>query len=181
MSPEFSTAVQKAVSGREVRAAFMAYPRWRFSLSYEVIRATPDMAELSTLLGFFLSRHGMFDSFLYLNPADNAASAMQFGVGDGSTRTFPLSRSLGGFVEPTQNVSSPVIYLNGTPTSAYTMDGKANITFTAAPGAGVVLTWSGTFYYRCRFLADVSDFNNFAEALWDLKKLEFVGSPMNKV
>ena len=32
-TPQWSTQVQQASSGREMRAAFWSYPRWKYSLS----------------------------------------------------------------------------------------------------------------------------------------------------
>jgi uncharacterized protein (TIGR02217 family) len=181
MSPQFSTRVQQSVSGREVRAALMAYPLWKFSLAYELLRADLAYSELQTLTGFFLQRQGMFDSFLYLNPVDHQVTAQPFGTGNGSTTRFVLARSFGGFAEPVQNSTGITVYVNGVSTSAYVIDSTGAVVFNTAPPSGAALTWSGQFYYRCRFLDDVADFNNFMYQLWELKKLEFIGSPMNKV
>jgi hypothetical protein len=42
--------------------------------------------------------------------------------------------------------------------------------------AGSALTWTGSYYYRCRFLQDTLEFNEFMNSLWEAKKVEFIGS-----
>lgn len=173
-TPVWKTKIQEAISGKELRAAFMSYPLWKFSLSYTVLRADSVNAELQSLMGFFLARQGMFDSFLYTDPTDKSVIGQNFGTGDGTTTAFQLVRSLGAFSEPIQNVNgAPTIYVNGTATTAFTLGSTGIVTFTTAPAAATALTWTGNFYFRCRFLQDSSDFDNFMNNLWALKKLEF--------
>ena len=187
MTPSFSTKVQKAASGRELRAAFQLYPMWTFSLSYEFLRDGARGADFDTLGGFFLARQGMFDSFLFSAPSDNAVVAMPFGVGDGATKNFQLTRAFGAggfsFIEPVMNVSgSPGIYINGVlQGSGYSVGSTGIVAFTGAPTNGLPLTWTGSFLYRCRFLQDASQFELFMQDLWQLKKIEFIGAPGNKV
>lgn len=184
-SPQFNTKVHRAVSGYEVRAAFMQYPLWQFVFKYDVLRDNAALNELQSLLGFFNARQGSFDSFLYAYPSDNSVTAQNFGVGNGANKSFQLMRAYGGFVEPVNNLNgNPSIYVNGvlkTPVTDYTISASGLVTFVVAPPSGQVVTWTGSFYYRCRFLKDTVDFNQFMRNLWDLKKLEFIGSPMNKV
>ena len=183
MSPQFSTRVQRSVSGNELRANFMAYPLWMFKLAYEVLRDDVANNELKQIAGFFLLRRGMFDSFLYTHPSDSTAVLEPFGTGNGVLTQFQLTRSYGGFAEPVQNVVGvPVVKVAGVTKiegTDYTRSSAGLITFTAAPTGA--LTWSGSFYYRVRFLHDAADFNEFLKDLWDLKKIEFVGAVGNKV
>lgn len=185
VAPQFNTKVHRAVSGYEVRAAYMSYPLWTFRQKYELLRDNFTNNELKTLLGFFLARQGQFDSFLYTNPSDNFVSAQQFGVGTSAQVAFQLVRAYGGFAEPVHNLNgSPSIYVNGvlkTQGTDYTIGATGLVTFVVAPPSGHAVTWAGTFYYRCRFLADTADFNQFMKNLYNLAKLEFIGSTMNKV
>lgn len=184
-SPQFNTKVHRAVSGYEVRAAFMAYPLWKFALKYELLRDNVAYNELETLGGFFNARLGSFDSFLYSCLSDNAVTAQQFGVGTGAQYQFQLARSFGGFVEPVQNVNgTPSIYVNGVLkvlTTEYSISPTGLVTFLLSPPNGAVITWTGSFYYRCRFVADTVDFNQFMLNLYNVNKLELIGSPMNKL
>jgi uncharacterized protein (TIGR02217 family) len=174
--PRWKTKVQTAVSGHELRAAFMAHPKYTFRLSYEVLRAGAE-AELETIVGFFNARQGAYDNFLFTDADDNAVANQGFGTGDGATRSFQLTRSFGGHTEPVMNLNgAPTIKVGGVETSAYTIDALGLVTFTVAPANGAALTWSGAYYYRCRFLDDWLDLERFLERLWQLKKVELVGS-----
>jgi uncharacterized protein (TIGR02217 family) len=175
-TPRFKTVTQEATSGKEVRIALMSYPIWEFTLTFEVLRGSNGFSEIQTLMGFFLARLGMWDSWLFDDPSDDTATLAEFGVGDGSTTVFQLVRSMGGFAEPIQNLNStPTIYSNGTLVSggAYSIGSTGIVTFTTAPTSGAILTWSGTFYFRCRFMQDTADFEQFALNLWQLKKIQF--------
>jgi uncharacterized protein (TIGR02217 family) len=179
-TPIWSTKVQRSAAGRELRAAYYSYPLYKFSLSYEVLRAGAQ-AELQQLVGFFNARQGSFDSFLYFDPDDNAVVNQNFGVGTGAQTQFQLVRTFGGFVEPviapqTSGPGVPAISVAGalrTPGTHYSISDSGLVTFTTAPAAGQVLTWTGEFYYRCRFLQDSADFERMMYQLWSLKKIEF--------
>ena len=181
-SPQFNTATHRAVSGYEIRAARMQYPLWTFTLSYEFLRDGA-YAELKTLLGFFLQRMGSFSAFCYSDPSDNTVVDQAFAVGDGVTSSFALTRAYGGFVEPVQNLDgTPQIVVGGTPlapTDFSILDGV--VMLATPPAAGAVLTWTGSFFYRVRFVNDHADFNQFMFELYELKQISFVGSPLNKV
>lgn len=181
-TPEFNTKTFRAVSGKEVRAAFMAYPLWNYSLSFEFLRKGGGFSELDQLAGFFLARQGSFDSFLYSDPDFNSVTDQNIGTGDGVTTQFQLLRSTSGFIEPVQNVNVLTnIKDNATPTTAYTINSTGLVTFTSAPASGHALTWTGTYYNRCRFLQDMAEFNQFMYGLHELKTLKMVGAPGNKV
>ena len=176
-TPKWKTVTQEAASGKEVRVALMSYPLWEFTLTFSVLRGAYGYSEMQDLAGFFLARQGMFDTWLFDDPTDDTVTLGSFGAGDGTTTAFQLTRSMGGFAEPVQNLNgAPLIYANGTlvSSSAYTVGSTGIVTFATAPAAGVALTWSGTFYFRCRFLQDTAEFDQFAAQLWALKKLNFV-------
>lgn len=184
-APEWSTRVHRAVSGKELRASLMAYPIYKITLSYEILRAATSYAELQSLLGFYNARLGAFDTFLYNDSTDNTATAEPFGAGNGSTTQFQLTRAYGGFTEPVMNLNGlPVIKKVGvTQVSGgdYTLDTFGMLTFATAPANGAALTWDGGFYYRCRFDADSNDFENFMHRLWSLKKLMLRGCLGSKI
>lgn len=177
-APEWKTKVQQAISGRELRAAFRQYPLYRFTLAFDFLRADSVNAELQALLGFFNARQGSFDSFLYTDPTDATVTAQSFGTGNGATTQFKLVRTYGGAIEPVMNLNgNPAIYKAGVLQTAGTHYTISNglVTFVAAPANGNALTWTGSYYYRCRFADDTADFDNFLHELWTLKKLAFIG------
>lgn len=179
--PMFKTMLQETVSGRETAASFMAYPLWKFSLSYNVLRSDPAFADLQTLLDFFLSRRGRYDDFLFTDPDDSSVTDEPFGTGDGATAAFQLIRKIkaSGFSEPMLNINgAPVIKVAGvtkTATTHYNIDSAGMVTFTLGniPTAGQALTWSGAYYFRVRFLQDDMEFAKFLHQLFEAKRVEF--------
>ena len=174
-TPEFFTLSKVSPSGVDIAASLSAYPRWHFSLSYECLRAGAE-GELEKLLGFFLSCRGNAVDFLYRDPSDYKVSCQTFGVGDGRTATFQLCHNIGGFIEPLCDTVNEAIYVGDTQKDGgYTIrDGI--ISFIAPPAAGKRLTWSGDFYYRCRFKESSLEVQNFAFKLWSARSVEFVTS-----
>ena len=165
-----STIVAQNSGGKEVRVAMWQDPIYEFEMNYELLRENP--AELAQLIGFINARQGSFDSFLYLDPTDSAATAQACipATGDGTNKLFQIARQVGasGYSETIQNVNgSPAVYLNGVlQSSGYTVGATGIIAFTAAPSSGVAVTWTGNFYFRCRFSDDQHDFTNFSNGLW---------------
>ncbi len=177
-TPMWSTTKKTSVSQREYRTANMSFPRYKFKLSFEVLRQGGGFSELSALVGFFNARQGNFDSFLYIDPDDNTVTAQAIGSGDGGNRLFQLVRTFGGYVEPVFDTNSvPLIYVNGvlqTVTTNYTISATGLVTFVAAPSAGLAVTWTGTYYRRVCFAQDTAEFAKFMSNLWSLKSLEFI-------
>lgn len=196
---EFATLIQRAVSGREVRVAEMVYPLYTFDLSWALLRddqttMTPASPydELKTLVGFWRRQYGDLKAFLYTDPSDSVVADMQFGTGDGVTAAFQLIRGYGAggftFAEPVNNVNTMTnvkdngsIIPAGAGAGKYTINSTGLITFGTVPTAGHPLTWSGTYYYRVRFVLGRAQYNEFMSQLWENKKLSFVGSLQNKV
>lgn len=191
-APAFNTKIQRAVSGKEYRAKYMQYPLTTFSLSHDLLRDAASFQELQQLMGFFNARQGSFDNFLFNDITDNAALSQNFGTGDGNTATFQLQRSYGNgsanavdLVMNANVITSVYDGPNNIPHAAgagnYTVSNTGVVTFGTAPGAGNAITWNGTFYYRCRFVDDSLEFSEFMSGLWELTKLQFIGSIQNKV
>lgn len=175
----FSTIVQKSISGREVRVANYAAPLYVWELPYEFLHDNNPHGNgdsfafaLQVLSAFQAARYGQFDSFLFLDPDDNSATDEQLGVGDGSNKLFQVGHNLGGgVVEPLTDISGLSVKLNGTPTAAYTVSATGLITFTTAPGNGVVVTASFSFWYRVVFDEDQLEWSKFSSHLHEVKKV----------
>ncbi len=181
-APSFNTLKKTSVGGREYRAANQLYPTYRYKLAYEFLRdQRKGVDELRTLVGFFNSRRGAFDSFLFEDPDDHYTENDSFGVGTGTTTAFQLFRTFGGFSEPVFDLNgAPIIYKDGvkqTATTHYTVSSSGLVTFVSAPAAGAVLKWTGSFYWRCCFDKDEADFEKFLQDLWELKTCEFHSVP----
>lgn len=109
-------------------------------------------------------------------PAVNATQAI--GQGDGTATAWSMIRTfiVGGAGDLIQNfVNPPAIFLNGAlqSSSNYTIDEYGTITFTAAPGAGVIVSWLGQFYWRMHFFEDKwENLQEEFEQIWTLEGLK---------
>ena len=187
-APQWKTVNQQITSGREVRVGLMSYPLYRMALTYDLLRAGTvngsAFTELQTLMNFYNARGGMLDDFLFDDEADNTVTDSLFGVGDGNTTVFQLTRTLiaNGYGEPVTNLNgTPVIKDNGANASNYSISAVGVVTFNSAPAVGHNMTWTGGFYYRCRFDDDSNEFERFMNGRWELKTLKMVGSLGSKI
>lgn len=173
-APTWESTVQKSVSGCSVALTAFTYPIWKYSLQFEFLRSGAE-AELQAIVGFFNRHYGRTDTWLFDDDEDNTATAEVFGVGDGTTREFWLTRIFGGFIEPvTDTRTLTAITINGVATTAYVAATGGKITFATAPAAGAQLRWTGTYYRRCRFDDDVLDTDRFLYQLWEARSVAFV-------
>lgn len=189
--PNYSSLVATSVSGRELQACQQAYPLWEFNITYEVLRdetqneiIDPEysaLTEFQQITQLFLACSGQYGRFFFEDLVDNSRLGQILGTGDGVTTVFRFVRTWGSgalsFEEPVGGVnnSKPInVYLNGSPTVNYNIDlNLQNIEFVSAPANGVVITADFYFYYFCRFLEDINDFEQFYHNLWSLKSLKF--------
>jgi hypothetical protein len=161
----------------------MNYPLYEFEAVYSGLASSSTAAfaglgatSLQTLMGFFLQLQGQFGTFLYTDPDDNTVAGQVFATGDGSTTSFTMMRSLGGFLEPVGWVTSiSNVYLNGTPESgsSYSLATPNTLTFTSAPSSGVTVSADFSYAFNCRFLDDQMDFEEFMSNLWKLDSMKF--------
>jgi len=181
--PVWQTTVKRAYSGREVRAAAYSYPRWEWTLQWEVLRTQASLPELQTLFGFLGSRQGRNQPFYYQDQTDNAVTTQGFGTGDGTTTIFQLYRTVGqgtiyNYLDPVLVLNqNPSVYVNGTLKTLgtdYTISINGVISFTTAPAASAALTWSGGYLFLCRFDDEMVDAVQFGGNLWSVGKLTFV-------
>jgi uncharacterized protein (TIGR02217 family) len=122
-------------------------------------------------MALFNAVQGRYDSFLYQDPDFNAVTAQYFATGNGTAGPFQLVASYANSGGPTtyeliQNLNgTPTLYDNGTliSSSNYSISATGAVTFGSGhfPVSGHLLTWTGSFYYRCRFDADKLDFQKF--------------------
>jgi uncharacterized protein (TIGR02217 family) len=174
--PRFATRIQRAVSGRELRALDQPNPIWTWTLSYSVLRDGGSYDELRTLMGFFLDQQGAFGPFLFVDPTDNGVTGQVLGTGDGGTAAFQLVRTMGGFAEPVTAPNAVAnIYVNGVvqSPSGYSVGADTGVvTFTAPPLAGGLVSADFTYYFRVRFADDTAEFENFMFQLWSLRQVK---------
>lgn len=173
-SPNWPTVKQDALSGKRIRVPLYTYPTYQYEISFDVLRTGASLLELQTLQGFIASVQGPAQLWAYDDPNDDSASEQDFGLGDGQTTTFQLVRSYGGFAEPVFLVNgTPAIFINGTLTTPASISAYGLVTFSTAPAAGAALTWTGNFYWPCRFDDEATEFENFMSGFFRLKSLKF--------
>ena len=186
-TPKFNTVVQTPAAGRGIRTlALMVFPTWVFELDLNFAIGDETLANtaINDLLGLYLATYGGAGFFLYEDPNDHTLTNSQFGTGDGATVDFQLQRQIGsGGYDVLQNVHAITnVKINGTPTSSYSISSTGLITFTSPPAPSATLTWTGTFYFLCRFTEDtlsdlgrqafyVSGGNN--TGLWSVSSVKF--------
>jgi hypothetical protein len=134
----------------------------------------------------FLALAGQYGLFFFDDPSDNSRLAAPQATGDGATKKFPILRVV-GVSSPTAaepigglNLGTTVnVYLNGTlQMSGYSVtsgsDGTgAFITFTSAPGSGVLITADFAFYYLCFFTEDQQDYEEYFKNYYGAKSIKF--------
>ncbi|RZG48062.1 DUF2460 domain-containing protein [Acinetobacter wuhouensis] len=198
-TPIFNTKIMTSVNGRELRASYQAVPKYEFTMSYAFLRENKGRKELQTLESFFADRRGAFDSFLFKAPEDNAFNC-NF-VGDGSASVFQLYKLNGSkpmqigntatsyqAADPNmwnQVVSKPMWDTNvekpmwNQATKTVNKDGQLVLSQPLEAGVGISIT--GTYFYRCRFKDDEQQYTHFMTKLWKASKVELVGSLGKKI
>src|ERR1039458_1646325 len=150
-TPSWDTTVQQNLSGKEVRIANSTYPRWKWELSFSVLRSAAAYTEFQQLAGFFNALQGSFDTFQYQDADDNAVTGQTIGTGDGTTTAFQLVRAFGGFIEPVlapNNLSA--VYLNGinTPSTPLSAPGAPGLSSSSAGALGAT-----TYYVKTTWVS----------------------------
>lgn len=189
-APVHSTRIQESMSGRELRAISYEAARYRFRLQWDVARddrtvvanATPTAPydELRALMGFFTARKGRFESFLYTDPTDfQVTDQTVIASAPAATTDYQLVRSYGGDVQPIfrANVVS-ALKVNGVTQGGGTYQVNVPfegwVRFNVAPSGGVHIQWTGTYYFRVRFVHDEREFSQFMHDLWALRQVELL-------
>lgn len=159
-SPNFNTLRQKGPAGINAGIALKPYPTWDFEFSLDHVTGHEHTASsvVAQFLGTFMATAGGANLFLFTDPQDCSVTGAQFGTGDGSSKSFQLSRNIFGYPDIIQNTNgTPTIYVGGTLTAPASINGTGVVTFNSAPGAGAALTWTGSFRFLCRFAEDTID------------------------
>jgi uncharacterized protein (TIGR02217 family) len=184
-SYDWKTQVQEALSGKQSAQALRQWPLIHYELEYNVLRdvGAPGYggittSEIAALVGLYNQMQGRWDTFLFTDPDFNTATSSNqqlIGTSTGSTATtyqlVAYYQNVGGpgNDEIIQNLNgTPVLYDNGAIISAthYTIGPTGVVTFTTSPASGHTITWSGSWYYRCRFDEDAIVWKRFMSKLW---------------
>jgi uncharacterized protein (TIGR02217 family) len=165
-------------------------PIWQFTLSYNFLRgpaasvapnsvalalgpyAGAGHRELGILHGFATNVRGPFFPFFYDDPDDNSVIHEFQALGDGVTTSFQLQRYLAdpsgitpGFSEPLTAIRIVgAVYFNDVaqPAATWSVDRSlGTLSFQSAPSNGVTIRADFTYWFRCRFVEDVTSLEEF--------------------
>ena len=177
--PTYKTGVLVMASGREKRNIAWSQARHQYDVAYGV----KSVAQLDSLLGFFHAVRGRAHSFRFKDfsdfhtatpsghtvgggPATTPTAADQnIGTGDGAEKVFQLAKTYtAGALSLSRTITKPIsgtilVAVNAvtqTETTHYTINYTTGVlTFVAAPGNGLAVTWGGQFDVPVRFDIDM--------------------------
>jgi len=175
--PIWKTLIQESTSGNETRIKLWSYPKYEIGIKYnfmtnqEYSDLSLTVSDYEKMLAFYNKVGGSYDDFLYEDPIENTAIAQVFGVADGITKDFQLTRTIGAesntWVEPVYGVKgTPVIKVGTNVVTNYTINNFGLVSFADAPASGNI-SWTGSFYFRCRFLNDNLQFNQTYKEIYE--------------
>jgi len=168
--PERRTQIVELASGDEERNASWANSRRRYDVAYGIRRSD----DLAAVVAFFEARNGRLHGFRYKDWADYKSSLpslaitptdQQIGTGTGGLTTFQLVKQYtSGAQSWTRAIVKPVAgtvrVALGTveQLTGWTLDTTTGfVTFTAAPGNGVIVRAGFEFDVPVRFDTDMLD------------------------
>lgn len=159
--PECLTEIVPLRNGREVRTARWDRVRHKFTAPYMNItkEAFRDIKRMHLVC------RGMLHAFRWRDQLDYQATDEIFGTGDGVEDTFQLGKFsiLDGveyYREVFALVDTPVITVNGVPTTAFSINLRTGeVVFDSPPAAAAVLRWTGEFDIWVRFNSDYLPFS----------------------
>jgi uncharacterized protein (TIGR02217 family) len=174
-------------SGDEERNASWANSRRRYDVAYGIRRAD----DLAAIVAFFEARNGRLHGFRTKDWADYksclpsqaiAPNDQQIGTGNGAVTTFSLvKRYTSGAQSWTRTIAKPVAgtvrVALGTveQMSGWSMDATTGVvTFTAAPGNGVIVRAGYEFDVPVRFDTDSLDVTLDVERLGSIPSIPLI-------
>lgn len=176
--PVWKSDIHEAWSGEETVISRRQFPRWTYTLTYEVLRSDAALPERAQLMAFFNRHRGSGESFLFVDEEDNAVVDQNFGTTDGSTTTFQLVRMIDSWIEPVWAVTGTPVIKRGSATlvagTDYTIGSLGQVVMSIAGVSGLALTWTGSYAMRARFANDEMGFERFLRGLWQVGSVELI-------
>ena len=168
--PGFRTTIIQLDSGAEERYARWSTPRRTYAAEYGV----KNLSQLSTLLDFYIARSGPLHSFKYKDFLDFTTATdhrsahtdddVIIGTGDGSTTTFQLlAQYTSSAGDKYRSITKPkagtiLVSLDASAETGFSTNATTGIiTFSSAPGAGVVIRAGCEYFTHVRFGEEVDE------------------------
>jgi hypothetical protein len=175
--PNFTNIIRLSDSDREVNTRLSQRCFYDFELGYAFLRSKQGFTDVQQIQSLFLKMRGDYDAFLFEDPNDKAVTLSQIGTGDAANKVFVLGRNTGAnFYEAVGYLNTLTgVYLSGVlqSGSTYTFTVPNVITFNTAPGAGIVVTATFSYYYVCRFKDNAQQYEQFMNQLTKLRSVRF--------
>jgi uncharacterized protein (TIGR02217 family) len=177
--------VKRSRNAKRTSVIYQTSPVWDYELTYPdyLNDVAPNGAnpytDKKTIEGFYLLAGGPWDTWLFQDPEDNTYTAQtMIGTADGVNKVFQVARLWGGFNEPIQNINAGTLVVkdNGvtkTLTTDYTVSSTGVVTFVVAPIAGHAITADFAFKFRCEFMDNNLNMEEFMYQLWTLDSVKF--------
>ena len=155
---EFNTSIATTFAGFEQRNVNWQKARGRWDVS----TGLKTKADMDVVQAFFRARYGKAHGFRFKDWSDYQAAGQVLGTGNGTQTAFQLTKTYtSGAYGYSREIRKPVsgtvkIYLNSVLQSAgFTMDHTTGVAaFSAAPGAGVIVSADFDFDVPVRFDTD---------------------------
>lgn len=149
---KWETKVVKSASGKRKAMTSIAYPE--IEIESSLVGLTQQQIE--AVGGFVCLRRGRLEPFLWKDPEEYKVENLQIGIGSGAKSEFQLFRLFGGFKLPVTDVvdGTLAVYLNGTATTAYTLEEGGVVKFNATPQTGRAISASFEYYWRVAMADD---------------------------
>lgn len=153
---DWQAEIVVALNRRESRNLPSENPRLEWDLSV----SAKTSAEREELRAWFMAMNGPIHSFAFRDPGDHCASRGQIGVGDGTTKTFQLTKAYAvgsaTYIRPITRpiVASVGVWVNGIEQSSGWSAGRTTggVTFTVAPAGSAIIEAACEFDVPVRFL-----------------------------
>jgi len=198
-SPIYNTVLQKTACNRgNASASLTPFRSFAFEFDLDAVQGneallTSVTEQFNGVLALCCGRAG---TFLFTDAQDNAVTQANSGMlnvtpgaafpmspnGDGVSTQFQLARSIGGVAwDIIQQLNgTPKIYINDVQTYAFSIS-NGLVTFNPSvevPPNNASLTWSGSYYYLCRFDEDTVNAvrmftTNSGADLWNVDSIKF--------
>lgn len=199
--PTFATIYRQGRQGRSVAAPQQGAPLWEFELTYNVIRDAGQnipledefvdgqikgKKELQKLQELYLACGGPYGEFLFWDSTDHSRETQLICTADGLIKDYPFIRTITGdagltFSEVVGAVNideSIIVYIDGVPTPpgegtwGVSLD-MTTLEFASILSLGTVVHASFQYYYRCAWITDEMEFEEFAQNWWSAASIKF--------
>lgn len=183
-TPMFRTSIYTPANNRgELAVSLTLFPifMFEFDIGYMFGKPTDANNGYQQFVGFYGQMLGQASTWLFSWPGNNTIATPEvIGIGDGTTTQFLITRMTGGMKELLQNFQNLTIYVGGAPLTPFdwSIDTYGVLTLNTAPAGPQQISWSGSWYYRCRFLSDsLQDLTlirgGTGPDFWTMKSLKF--------